>query len=94
MYGLVNFKGITPIYRHVVWELKIPPRVQVFLWLFTHNKIMTRDNLRHRGIPKSMECSFYKEFESMHHVFFDCIVAKCIWLLVEKCFSYMTDINL
>jgi hypothetical protein len=84
MYALVHFRGVTPIYLHAVWDLKVPPRVQVFLWVFLQNKIMIRDNLRQRGFPKPMECSFYKEFESVHHIFFDCIVAKSIWLLVEN----------
>jgi hypothetical protein len=75
-----------------VWNLKIPPRVQIFLWLFPQNKIMTRNTLRCRGIPKPMECSFCKEFESVDHLFFDCIVSKNIWLLVEKMFNHKVDL--
>jgi hypothetical protein len=75
MYALVNFRGVTPIFLPAVWGLKIPPRVQVFLWLLSLNKIMTRDNSRRRGIPKPWECSFCKESESVHHLFFDFIVS-------------------
>lgn len=35
MYALVNFRGIQPIYLSAVWDIKIPPRVQIFLWLFS-----------------------------------------------------------
>jgi hypothetical protein len=52
---------------------------------------MTRDNLRRRGFPKPMECSFGKEFESVHHLFFDCIVSRQIWALVEKLFNYRVE---
>jgi hypothetical protein len=46
MYVLINFRGIKQSFLPAVWKLKIPPRVQVFLWLFSQNKVMTRDNLR------------------------------------------------
>jgi hypothetical protein len=39
-----------------------------------------------------MECSFCKEFESVDHLFFDCIVSKNIWLLVEKMFNHKVDL--
>jgi hypothetical protein len=56
LYAIINFRGVKPIYLPAVWKLKIPARIQVFLWLFSQNKIMTRDNLRARGIPKPMNC--------------------------------------
>jgi hypothetical protein len=68
LYAIVNFRGVQPIYLPVVWDLKIPPRVQNFLWLFSQNKILTRDNLRKRGIPKPLECSLCKEIESVSHL--------------------------
>jgi hypothetical protein len=61
LYAIVNFRGVQPIYLPAVWKLKIPPRVQVFLWLFTQNKIMTRYNLHRRGIPKQLECTLCKD---------------------------------
>uniref|UniRef100_A0ACD5Y5V5 Uncharacterized protein n=1 Tax=Avena sativa TaxID=4498 RepID=A0ACD5Y5V5_AVESA len=48
---------------------------------------MTRDNLRARGIPKPLECEFCKEIESVHHLMFDCIVAKLLWADVFKIFN-------
>jgi hypothetical protein len=79
MYALVNFRGVRPVYLPAVWKLKIPPRVQVFLCIFSQNKVMTRDNMRKSGIPKPQECSFCKEIESVKHLFFDCIVSKLMW---------------
>jgi hypothetical protein len=34
---------------------------------------------------------FFKEFESVNHLFFDCIVPKSIWLLVESSFKHRID---
>ena len=42
-------------------------------------QILTRDNLRKRGIPKPLECNFCKEIESVKHLFFDCLVARLLW---------------
>jgi hypothetical protein len=45
MYVVINFRGIVSVQVHSVWKLKIPPKIQFFLWLVVHNKILTRDNL-------------------------------------------------
>jgi hypothetical protein len=45
-----------------MWSLKIPPRIQVSLWLFTKNKIMNRENLSARSILKPLECELCKEY--------------------------------
>ena len=79
MYAIVNFRGVKPVFLPSLWDLKIPPRVQVFLWLFSQNKIMTRDNLRKRGIPKKLECEMCTEIETVYHLFFECVVAKSLW---------------
>jgi hypothetical protein len=87
MYAIVNFRGIQPIYLPSVWKLKIPPRIQVFLWLFSQNKIMTRDNLRIRGMVKPLDCEMCKELETVKHIMFECIVARLIWAIVERVFD-------
>uniref|UniRef100_A0ACD5XUF6 Uncharacterized protein n=1 Tax=Avena sativa TaxID=4498 RepID=A0ACD5XUF6_AVESA len=86
MYSIINFRGVKKIFLPAVWKLKIPPRVQIFLWLLSQNKIMTRDNLRARGIPKPLECEFCKEVEFVHHLMFDCIIARSLWSDVFKIF--------
>ena len=92
MYALVNNRGVKQIFLPAVWSLKIPPRVQVFLWLFSQNKIMTRDNLRARDMAKPMECELCKEFESVHHLFFECLVSRHLWENVSEVFNiHITD---
>ena len=41
LYVIINFRGIQPLYLPAVWSIKVPPKVQGFLWLFSQNKIMT-----------------------------------------------------
>jgi hypothetical protein len=44
-YSIINYGGVTPIFIPATWHLHVPPRLHIFLWLLTHNKLMTRDNL-------------------------------------------------
>jgi hypothetical protein len=48
LYRVINFRGVKPDYTPSVWALKIPPRVQFFLWLLSKNKNLTRDNMEKR----------------------------------------------
>uniref|UniRef100_A0ACD5ZAC0 Uncharacterized protein n=1 Tax=Avena sativa TaxID=4498 RepID=A0ACD5ZAC0_AVESA len=45
LYNIISFRGVVPIFIPSVWELVIPTRGHIFLWLFAHNKLMTRYNL-------------------------------------------------
>jgi len=83
LYKVINFRGVT-IHVPAVWNLKVPPRVHFFLWLFfSKNKVLTRDNLSLRR--KVNDCLFCSEKESVNHLFFDCAVAKQLW-------CYLSDI--
>jgi hypothetical protein len=84
LYDVINFRGIQPVFLPTVWDLKISPRVQIFFWLLSQNKIMTRDKLRHRGIQKPLVCELCSELESVKHMFFDCLVSKMLWADVQE----------
>ena len=93
LYHVINFRGIQPIYPPVVWKLKVPPKIHVFLWLLSNNKLMTRDNLRKRHIIKPLDCVYCCCDESIHHLFFDCVVAKNLWSFVSSQFSKAVGYN-
>lgn len=48
LYKVINFRGVLPVNVPAVWSIKIPPRVQLFLWLLINNRTLTRDNLAKR----------------------------------------------
>ena len=83
LYHIINFRGVQPIYIPAVWSIKVPPRVQVFLWLLSHNKLMTKDNLAKRGIEKPPDCVYCTDKETMDQLYFGCVVAKQIWRRVS-----------
>jgi len=78
LYAVINHWGVKLVYVQSVWNLKIPPRIQIFLWLLSKNKILTRTNLAKRKKLDDLSCLFCSETELVHHLFFDCCVAKCM----------------
>lgn len=72
-----------PVHVSAVWGLKIPPRVHFFLWLVIKNRALTRDNLAKRRKVEDQNCLFCLEKESIHHVFFDCVVDKQCWCIMS-----------
>ena len=76
-----------PVFIPAVWKLYVPPKIHVFLWLFSYNELMTRDNLSKRGFEKSHECVYCSERESIQLLFFECVVAKQICESVSDFFS-------
>jgi hypothetical protein len=37
------------VFIPAIWKVVVPPKVQLFLWLLSHNKLATVDNLKKRG---------------------------------------------
>jgi hypothetical protein len=66
------------VYAPTIWNVMVPPRIQLFLWLLAHNKLATVDNLNKKGLDKPVQCCFCAEKESIFHLFFECGVAKAI----------------
>ena len=55
---------------------------------------MTRKNLRRRYIINPLDCVFCSKNESVHHLIFDCIVAKEIWKDFVDTFSFYWPHNM
>src|SRR4051812_18780695 len=78
-YGVVNNRGIIPVHTPIVWQLKVPPHLHIFLWLLANNKTLTRDNLSKRRHVEDKTRVFCSENKSVNHLFFYCFVAKMVW---------------
>lgn len=77
----------------VIWNIGNKGRFMVksvydaFLWLLANDAILTRDNLRKRKWQGDPSCVFCDSLETVSHLFFQCPVAKIIWVVVAKCFG-------
>jgi hypothetical protein len=43
-YNVISYRGITLLYIPAVWNICVPPKIHLFLWLLSHNKLATVDN--------------------------------------------------
>ena len=73
-----------PPFRHkLIWKLKIPLEIKIFLWYLQRGVILTKDNLARRNWKGSHKCCFCNSNETIRHLFFDCHHAKSIWRIVH-----------
>ncbi|XP_019164336.1 PREDICTED: uncharacterized protein LOC109160503 [Ipomoea nil] len=64
----------------VIWSLKVPRRINSFLWLLRHKKLMTNVERKRRGFTidaRCINCHAYEE--DVLHCLRDCAAAKEIW---------------
>jgi hypothetical protein len=53
-----------------------------FFWNLCRGAIFTKDNLAKRQWKGSLTCRFCNRNESIHHLFFNCYMAKSIWRII------------
>jgi hypothetical protein len=80
-YVVINYRGLAPVYILAVWGIQVPRKIHLFLWLLSNNKLATVDNLNKKGMDKPVRC-FCNEMESIHHLCFECVVARVVWSYV------------
>ncbi|KAJ4749612.1 RNA-directed DNA polymerase (reverse transcriptase)-related family protein [Rhynchospora pubera] len=57
----------------IIWQLTIPPRMKIFIWQVTQEKIATVDNLKKRGWMLVNRCSLcINSEETVEHIFNEC----------------------
>ncbi|CAN6182020.1 unnamed protein product [Urochloa humidicola] len=83
--ALVATQVLSP--NTVIWKLKIPLKIKVFMWYLIKGVILTKDNLARKQWHGNLSCSFCAQNETIQHLFFDCHLAKFIWRIVQVCFN-------
>jgi hypothetical protein len=78
-YSVISYRGVTPLYIPAVWNICVPPKIHLFLWLLSHNKLATVDNLNKKGMNKPVQCRLCGEDESVDQLFFCYVVVRNIW---------------
>jgi hypothetical protein len=56
--AIISFRGVTLVQLPAIWNIVVPPKIHLFLWLLSHNKLATTDNLNKRGLDKPVQCYF------------------------------------
>jgi hypothetical protein len=68
LYKVISFRGIKQVHVPSVWNIKIPPRVHIFLWLLINNRVLTRDNLAKRRKLEDESCLLCSEKKTSQHL--------------------------
>jgi hypothetical protein len=74
-------------YNNLIWKLKLPLKIKVFLWYLYKGVILTKDNLARRRWQADRKCCFCSSDETIQHLFFDCHFAKFVWQTIQVSFN-------
>ena len=69
-----------------LWFIKVPLKVNVFIWLAFRKSVLTKEVLIARGWEGSDKCMFCSKVETLDHLFFECHVACFMWGIVSCAF--------
>lgn len=63
-------KGMENICKEIIWKIKIPMKMIIFLWLINRKAILKWENLRKRGWKGPSRCILCRlEEETIEHIF-------------------------
>ena len=78
----------------VLWKLKLPLNIKIFLSYLGKEVILTKDNLGKRRWRGSLKCSFCNQNENIQHFFFDYYIAKTVWRIIYFALKIDQPINI
>jgi hypothetical protein len=66
-----------PVFWKGVWKIKSLPKVDMFVWTLSHGSILTRENLKKRGLagPSNFPLCISSK-ETYDHLFLGCPFEK------------------
>ena len=69
-----------------IWKIRVPYRVQVFLWLLFHRRLLTNAERFRRKFSSDPLCGICLEaMEDLDHLFRRCHIAQDVWQTLHNC---------
>ena len=68
----------------IIWQLKVPSKIKVFLWRLARHSLPTADVLHRRHMAEQATCLICGAPDSWKHSLLDCNMAKCVWALARE----------
>jgi hypothetical protein len=78
----------------MIWKLKMPLKIKIFIWYLQKGVVLTKDNLARRRWKGSLKCCFCNLDETIQHLFFDCQLATVMWRIVHISFNITPPMNI
>jgi hypothetical protein len=75
------------MHKTLLWELKIPLRIKIFMWYLKREVVLTKDNLARRNWNGGKQCVACSQPETIQHLFFDCHFTRFLWRAVQVTFN-------
>lgn len=72
------------------WQLTIPYKIKVLMWLVARNIILTKQNLSRRGWIGDTKYQFCHQTETINHLFLTRPLAQQIWFWMGNNQHYFT----
>lgn len=74
-----SHSSIMPKWWKSLWHLKIPQKVQVFMWHVVNGALPTKMALAKRRLQMEERCNGCSKAKSLSHALFECGFAKAMW---------------
>jgi hypothetical protein len=68
--------GHTVYLTSYIWELKVPPKIKIFMWFLHRTMVLTKDNLVKTSWHGCVKCYFCHQDETIQHLFITCPFMK------------------
>ena len=70
-------------HKHYRWKIRVPEKIQIFIWLSFHGKIQTKSMLARKGWKGSTNCTLCDgEIETNDHLFLEWSFSRQVWFLI------------
>ncbi|WVZ51380.1 hypothetical protein U9M48_002532, partial [Paspalum notatum var. saurae] len=81
-----------PNLNKMIWKIRAPLKIKIFLWYLRKGVLLTKDNLTKRNWQGNKSCAFCHNDETIEHLFFECRFARTVWAFFQ-CASDLTKPN-
>ena len=67
----------------MLWKIKVPSKIRIFLWRLAHHSLPTTDILNERNMSTRDACPLCGCEDSWRHALVACTMSRCVWALTE-----------
>eukprot|EP00253_Pinus_taeda_P014954 PITA_14954 len=76
----------------IIWERNWWPKVSIFIWLASENKILTWDRIKKKGFNGPSRCCLCNsDGETRNHLLINCPFAKTLWMNTKRTFGKLEN---